>query len=60
MADLFPVGMGKNYDCMAWGPFTNNILVKLPRIFPEAPLKLNGAPGDIQDNLTSTDKRLAK
>ena len=30
----------------------NPIPVKLPWIFPGAPLKINGAPGNIQGNLT--------
>ena len=33
-------------------PMTKNIRVKLPWIFPGAPLKINGAPRKIQGNLT--------
>ena len=32
-----------------------HIPVKLPWIFPGAPLKINGAPRNIQDNLTVMD-----
>ena len=40
-------------EAITFGKFVddNSITVKLPWIFPEAPLKFNGAPGNIQDNI---------